>query len=144
MDKNKAKKVLVSACLLGKPCRYDGKGKPCEAVINFLEGREYFEICPEQMGGLTTPRNPAEIMGDRIVSNAGVDVTFEYNKGAEMSLEIAKRENVDLCILKSRSPSCGTGEIYDGTFSGKIISGNGCTSRLLSENGFVVISEEGI
>ncbi len=136
------KKVLVSSCLLGKPCRYDGKGKPCEAVISFLNGKEVFEVCPEEMGGLPTPRPPAEYIGDKIVSNVGVDVTLEYHKGAKIALEIANRENVDLCILKSRSPSCGKGEIYDGTFSGKLVAGNGCTCDLLLKNDFKVISEE--
>ncbi|MFI3167548.1 MAG: DUF523 domain-containing protein [Bacillota bacterium] len=135
------KKVLVSACLLGEKCRYDGAGKPCGNVINYLKDKQIFKVCPEVMGGLDTPRNPAEIIGDRIVSSVGVDVTMQYHKGANIALEIAKREGVDLCILKSRSPSCGSGEIYDGTFSGTLKGGNGCTSQLLKENGFEVVSE---
>ncbi len=103
-----------------------------------------FEVCPEVMGGLSTPRNPAEIIGDKVISSVGDDVSAEYFSGANIALEIAKAENVDLCILKSRSPSCGKGEIYDGTFSGTLQAGNGCTASLLMQNGFEVISENDI
>ncbi len=139
---NNIKKVLVSKCLLGIPCRYDGKGKTCENVLEFLKDKEMVVVCPEVMGGLSIPRNPAEIIGENIISNAGVDVTKEYMSGANQALEMALREKVDICLLKSRSPSCGCGQIYDGTFSGNLIDGNGCTAELLLNNGFVVISEE--
>lgn len=144
MNNQEVKKVLVSACLLGIPCRYDGNAKPCENVIKFIQGKEVFKVCPEVMGGLSTPRNPAEIIGKKVISSVGVDVSAEYFRGAEIALDIAKCEKVDLCILKSRSPSCGKGEIYDGTFSGVLKKGDGCTAKLLTDNGFEVVSENDI
>lgn len=137
-------KILVSKCLTGCPCRYDGKSCGNEKVTKFLSGHQVFAVCPEQDGGLSTPRSPAEIIGDKIIAKNGNDVTKEYTLGAQKALQVAKENNVDLCILKAKSPSCGKSMIYDGTFSGNLIEGNGVTCKLLQENGFKVISENEI
>lgn len=138
--------LLVSACLLGEPCRYDGKSSKDEATIEYLKDKEYIEVCPEVLGGLDTPRDPAEkkiIDGEvRIVNCTGVDVTKEFLKGAEEALKIAKENKCTKAILKAKSPSCGCGKIYDGSFSGKLIEGNGVTAELLMNNGILVESAD--
>lgn len=135
------KKILVSACLLGTPCRYDGKSKPNNGVIALGDKYELIPVCPECLGGLETPRLPAEIQGERVVRIDGVDVTAEYNKGAQRTLEIAKSNIVDIAVLKSKSPSCSKGQIYDGTYSKTLIDGKGITARLLEKNFITVIDE---
>lgn len=136
--------ILVSSCLLGKPCRYDGKSSRDEATIEYLKGKKYIEVCPEVLGGLNTPRDPAEIqiIDDevRIINCKGIDVTKEFFKGAEEVLKIAKENNCTKAILKAKSPSCGCGKIYDGSFSGKLIEGNGVTADLLIKEGIKVQS----
>lgn len=132
-------KIMVSACLLGENCKYSGGNNRNEKVLAFLEGHEVIPVCPEVMGGLPIPRSPAEIVRGTVINRDGVNVDREYRLGAEMALEIAKREGIDLAILQSRSPSCGVKEIYDGTFSGTRIPGQGVTARLLGENGFRVM-----
>ena len=138
------KKVLVSACLLGEACRYDGKSKPCERVIALFEKYELIAVCPECEGGLPTPRAPSEICLDRVINREGVDVTDNYRKGAECALQVCRENGITLAILKSRSPSCGKGQIYDGSFSGRLISGNGTAADLLIKNGITVLTEEEI
>lgn len=135
-------KILVSACLLGEPCRYDGKSKPNEAVISLKEKHTLIPVCPEVLGGLKTPRIPAEVQGDRVVRVDGCDVTKEYINGAKITLDIAKRECVEIAILKSKSPSCSNKQIYDGTFTRTLIDGKGITARLLEKNGIKVIDEQ--
>ena len=135
-------KILVSNCLLGCDCRYKGDNCGCEAIRKLAGEHVLIGVCPEQMGGLQTPRNPAEIVGERVVSNAGVDVTAEYRRGAEMALMLAKLNRVDFAILKAKSPSCGKGLIYDGTFTGQKRPGNGVTAALLLQNGIPVYTEE--
>lgn len=135
-------KVLVSNCLLGINCRYKGDNCKNEKVLEFLKDKEVIGICPEQAGGLPTPRDPSEIVKDKVVSKAGKDVTAEYKKGAKMALKLAQDNKVDLVLFKAKSPSCGCGLIYDGTFSGNKIPGNGISSQLLLDNGFKVITEE--
>ena len=108
--------ILVSACLLGKNCKYNGGNNFCPAVIEFLKDKEYKEICPECMGGLSTPRAPSEIKDGKVFSKTGTDVTKEFIKGAEESLKLAKEYGVSMAILKQGSPSCGYGRIYDGSF----------------------------
>lgn len=135
-------KILVSNCLLGCDCRYKGDNCGCEAIRELAGEHVLIGVCPEQMGGLQTPRNPAEIVGERVVSNAGVDVTAEYRRGAEMALMLAKLNRVDFAILKAKSPSCGKGLIYDGTFTGQKRPGNGVTAALLLQNGIPVYTEE--
>jgi len=135
-------KIMVSACLLGENCKYSGGNNRREQVLAFVEGHEVFPICPEVMGGLPTPRTPAEIVEGRVFNKDGVNVDKEYRLGAKMALEIAKRENIDMAILQPRSPSCGAREIYDGTFSGRKIPGMGITAALLKENGFRVVDAD--
>lgn len=135
-------KIIVSACLLGVPCRYDGKSKPNEAVCALADAHELIPICPEVMGRLQTPREPSEIQQDGSVKNRiGQDVSEEYTRGAEEALRIAREQNCTLAILKEKSPSCGVGRIYDGSFTGTLCEGNGiCAARLL-QNGIRVLGE---
>ncbi len=136
--------ILVSNCLLGIECRYKGDGCLCQAVLDLAKDNTIIGVCPEQMGGLSTPRDPSEIVGDRLISIKGRDVTFEYNKGAATALKLAELNKVDFAILKANSPSCGHGLIYDGSFTGKKIPGDGVTTKLLLENGIPVYTEEQI
>ena len=137
-------KILVSACLLGLPVRYDGQSKLVEKIIKLSKDNILIPVCPEQLGGLPTPRIKSEIKDKRVIRLDGEDVTDNYLNGAHICLEIAKLNKVDYCILKSKSPSCGKGLIYDGNFNGTLIDGDGITCKLLRENGFVVYSEEDI
>ncbi len=137
-------KVLVSKCLLGVNCRYKGDNCKNDKVLEFLKDKEVIAICPEEAGGLTIPRDPSEIVKDKVISKAGKDVTAEYKKGAEIALKLAQDNKVDLVIFKAKSPSCGVGIIYDGTFTGNKIPGNGIAAQLLIDNGFKVITEEDI
>lgn len=135
-------KIMVSACLLGENCKYSGGNNRNEKVLEYIKGHEVFPVCPEVMGGLPTPRVPAEIIGGKVVNKDGVSVDREFRAGAQTALEIAKREQIDLAILQPRSPSCGAREIYDGTFSGRRIPGQGVFARMLCENGFRVVDAE--
>lgn len=133
---------LCSACLLGLNCRYDGQSKPNEKVINLAAKETLIPICPEQLGGLTTPRKPAEQKNGQVITKNGDDVTTNFENGAKQVLELAKLYNIKSAILKQRSPSCGCGQIYDGTFSGAIIEGDGITTKFLKENGIEVLTED--
>ena len=143
--------IIVSACLCGENCKYNGGNNDNQKVKDFIKDKEVIYVCPEQMGGLSTPRNPSEIVGsakgvlegrDKIISNRGVDVSREFISGAREVLEIAIKNNADLAILKAKSPSCGKGLVYDGTFTGSKIVGNGITAQILMDNGVNVINEE--
>ena len=137
-------KLLISACLCGKNTKYNG-GNNLIANLEELEKHfELFMVCPEVDGGLTTPRNPSEQKGDKVISNQGVDVTYEFNLGAKIALDVAKKNNIKYALLKESSPSCGSNLIYDGTFSGKKINGMGVAAKLLKENGIQVFSENEI
>lgn len=136
--------ILVSACLLGCRCRYDGQEKACPAVLRLLERHTLVPCCPEQLGGLPTPRIPSERVGDRVLTCDGQDVTDAYRRGAEEALKLAKTFGCACAVLKERSPSCGCGEIYDGSFCGKLISGDGVTAELLLQNGIPVYGESRI
>ena len=136
--------ILVSGCLLGICCRYNGTGKLSEELLEQMGTYHFIPVCPEQLGGLTTPRLPAEKIGDKVILKDGRDVTDEFMNGALETLKIAQMYNCKLAILKERSPSCGFGKIYDGTFSGNIIDGEGVTAKLLSENEITVIGESEI
>lgn len=138
------KKILVSACLFGNNCRYKGDNCFNEKLAKLGENAVLIPVCPEQLGGLSTPRNPAERVGDKIISNAGKNVTEEYTRGANLAVQIAKANSVDYCVLKANSPSCGKGIIYDGSFTGKKTSGNGLTTEMLLKEGFVVLTEDEI
>lgn len=133
----------MSACLLGVKCRWDAKFKPCDKAIELFKKGNVIPVCPEQLGGLPTPRIPQEIQKDgRVLNKEGKDVTEEFKKGAEETLRIAKLLGVKEFIGKSKSPSCGFGKTYDGTFSDTLINGNGITADLLSKNEIKVITEK--
>ena len=134
--------MIVSACLAGFPCRYDGRSKPCPQVIEMIRAGKAIAVCPEQLGGLPTPRPPCEIRNDRVVDKYGADHTDEYRRGAEATLTLAQIYGATQAMLQNRSPSCGSGWIYDGTFSKKLVQGDGITARLLAENGIQVIGIE--
>ncbi len=139
---------LVSACLCGVNCKYNGGNNENEVITNLLREGKAILVCPEQLGGLPTPRLPSEIVQSngetRVISSSGEDVTQEFLKGARETLEIAKKMGIKKAILKARSPSCGCAEIYDGTFQKKLIDGMGFTAKLLKENGISVISEQSL
>lgn len=134
-------KILVSACLLGEKCRYDGQSKPCPRVMELSKKHELIPVCPECAGGLPTPRIPAEITGGKVLRKDGTDVTSEYRKGAEKCLEKAKNSGVTAAILKERSPACGKGLIHDGSFTGALTEGNGVFADLLIKNNIKVYGE---
>lgn len=133
--------ILVSACLLGVACRYDGKSKPLEAVIKLMDKYTLIPFCPEVTGGLPTPRPASEIVGENVININGDNVTHQYHKGAEEALRIAKLYNCKYAILKQGSPSCGSGKIHNGKFDGGYIEGNGITTDLLIKNGIKVYNE---
>lgn len=135
-------KLLVSACLLGCACRYDGKSKENAGVLSLLQQHEWIPVCPEQLGGLSTPRPCAERRGDRVVTSEGRDVTEQYQRGAREALRIYRTLGCEAAVLKARSPSCGSRQIYDGTFSGVCVPGEGVCAQMLRENGVRVIDEE--
>ena len=137
-------KLLVSACLLGIPCRYDGKSKPINEAFCLRNKFELIPVCPEVLGDLKTPRSPCEIRNGRVIREDGLDLTDQFRKGAESVLLTAKREGCKQALLKEKSPSCGTHFCYDGSFSGKVVEGEGVTARLLRENGIRLYSENEI
>ncbi|MGL5749495.1 MAG: DUF523 domain-containing protein [Paraclostridium sp.] len=140
--------ILVSACLLGINCKYDGNNNSNENVEKYLQGKQFIVVCPEQLGGLSTPRIPSEIIEDgemkkvKVMSKEGQDVTHFFVKGAKEALKIAKIYNCKEAILKEGSPSCGSKNIYDGSFSGIKVNGMGITSRVLKERGIRILSEK--
>ena len=135
-------KIMVSACLLGENCKYDGGNNRNEALLKMLAGHEIIPVCPELAGGLPVPRVSVEIVNGRAVNRNGEDVEDAFRKGAVKTMEIAEREKPDLVILQSRSPSCGVNEIYDGTFSGKKIPGHGIFAGMAIGAGYKVIDAE--
>lgn len=137
-------KILVSACLLGKNCKYNGGNNLNQRVLDFIEGHEVIGVCPEQLGGLSTPRLPAEIVDGVVTNKEGVSVDAEFRKGAQSALAAALENKVDLAILQSRSPSCGVKEIYDGSFSGKKVKGQGVFARLLAKHDIKVLDAENV
>jgi len=138
----KKKIVIVSGCLAGIPCRYDGKATPFEPVLELVRQGWAIPFCPEVYGGLPTPRTPCELKNGRVVDCNGVDCTDCFVRGAAEGLRLARLAGCTEAVLKARSPSCGSGIIYDGTFSSTLISGDGLFARLLKENGITVCTEE--
>ena len=135
-------KILVSACLLGEACRYDGASRPCAHIIRLKERHTIIPVCPEVMGGLPTPRPASEIQADgRLVNILGKDVTAEYHQGAEAVLALAREHGATVAILKEKSPACGKGRVYDGSFTGTLRDGNGVCAELLLQNGIRVLGE---
>ena len=136
--------ILVSACLLGIGCRYDGKHKANTEVLKLREKYNLIPVCPEIFGGLPTPRIPSERIGDKVMMKDGTDVTEHYQKGAREALELCRIYNVKTAILKERSPSCGKGEIYDGSFTGTLTKRDGVSAELLIKEGIRVLGESEI
>lgn len=136
--------ILVSHCFLGEPCRYDGASRLDRQIIELHRaGHNLIPVCPEVLGGLEVPRSPAEIQSDgRVLTQDGQDVTAAYRSGAERAVAIARENGCTMAILKARSPSCGCGEVYDGTFTGSVTSGWGVAARMLREAGIEVMDEE--
>ena len=132
-------KIIVSACLLGENCKYNGGNNRCQKVIDFMKDHEVIPVCPEQMGGLSTPRLPAEICNGKVVNTEGISVDAEFRKGAETALKIALEEGATQAILQPRSPSCGCKQVYDGTFSRTLIPGKGVFAQLLADHGLELL-----
>lgn len=136
--------ILISACLLGENCRYDGGSVPVENLGPLMKKFNLIPVCPEIIGGMSTPRKPSERIGKKVINREGEDVTSYYERGAAEVLRLAKLYNCRYAILKERSPSCGYGTIYDGTFSHKIIEGNGVTAEILTKKGIKIYGESQI
>lgn len=138
--------ILISACLVGMNCKYNGKNNYNEKALELIKNGQAIPICPEQLGGLSTPRNPAEIKTidnkKRVIDNSNKDVTDEFVKGANEVLKLVQELNIEKVILQSRSPSCGVGKIYSGNFDGKLIDGNGILAQLLIDNNIEVVDIE--
>lgn len=137
-------RILISACLLGVRCRYDGQSKLHPLVEKLMEHHTLIPVCPEQLGGLPTPRPGAERRGERVVTKAGADVTEQYRRGAEEAARLCALFGCDCAVLKERSPSCGHGAVYDGTFTAALTLGDGVTAQLLREQGITVYGESDI
>lgn len=135
-------RIAVSACLMGEKCRYDGKSNRSERVIALGEKVELVPVCPEVAGGLSVPRPCAEIRDGRVVTDDGIDVTRQFEDGAEACLGCIQAQGCKAAVLKARSPSCGAGEIYDGSFSHSVVKGNGVFAGLLEKAGIKVFTEE--
>ena len=135
-------KIMVSACLLGENCKYNGGNNRNSGLLQLLSGHTVIPVCPEVLGGLPTPRIPAEIVNGEVINRDGKSVDSEFREGARRALEKAKQEKPDLIILQSRSPSCGVKQRYDGTFSGTVTDGNGVTAELLMQHGIIVETKE--
>lgn len=133
--------ILVSACLLGTRCRYDGGSNEKKWMRKVLKDHVVIPVCPEQLGGLSTPRPPVEWKDGKAMNNKGEDCTRQFLRGAEEALKMAQMFDCHLAILKAKSPSCGNSQIYDGSFSGCLTDGMGATASLLRENGIAVIDE---
>jgi uncharacterized protein YbbK (DUF523 family) len=129
---------LVSACLLGVACRYDGESKADPRVLALASGAALVPVCPEQLGGLPTPRPRHELRNGRVISEHGIDATAVFERGAAQAVHLAQLTGCRRAILKARSPSCGAGEVYDGTFSGRVVAGDGVLARALREAGLHV------
>lgn len=133
--------ILVSACLLGCPCRYDGTAKADPRVLALMERHTLIPVCPEQLGGLPTPRLPSERREGGVFDRGGKDVTVQYRQGAEEVLRLARLYGCTHAVLKERSPSCGSGQIYNGSFSHVLVPGSGVAAELLAQNGITVLGE---
>ena len=136
--------ILVSACLLGIGCRYDGKQKADPAVLKLAEKYNLIPVCPEIFGGLPTPRTPSDRIGDRVMMKDGTDVTDNYKRGALEAYELCRIYGITTAVLKERSPSCGSGEIYDGSFTGALTDRDGVTAEYLKSCGIRVLGESEI
>ena len=136
------KKIVVSACLLGTNCKYNGGNNYSEKVAEFIRDREVIQVCPEVLAGLGTPRTPIEICSDRVMDRTGNDVTAPLTAAVEQILKTIAPEDIDCVILKSRSPTCGVKQVYDGSFSGTLVDGAGILAQALIRGGYRVIDAE--
>ena len=136
--------ILVSACLLGENCKYNGGNNRNERVLRYVEGHEIIPVCPEMLGGLPCPRKPVEWVGERVLTRDGDDCTEAFRLGVQRALALIADQQVDLAILQSRSPTCGVKQIYDGTFSGVKIDGQGALARALAERGVPLMDAEDV
>lgn len=136
--------ILVSACLLGENCKYNGGNNRNERVLRYVEGNEVIRVCPEMLGGLSCPRKPVEWVGDRVMTKEGDDCTEAFRLGVQKALALIADKHIDLAILQSRSPTCGVKQIYDGTFSGTRIPGQGALARALREQGILLMDAEDV
>ena len=134
--------ILISACLLGENCRYDGNSSKSSELVELIHNYKLIPVCPEVVGGLPTPRPPAEIKGDQVFRENGEDVTSQFIKGAEFCRDKGISEKATLAILKSRSPASGVGQIYDGSFTKTLVEGNGIFTQTLKADGIACISDE--
>lgn len=132
-------KIAVSACLLGENCKYNGGNNYNEKVMEFVKGHEVIGICPELLGGLPVPRKPAEIVDGIVRTKDGASVNEEFRHGAEAAMNIIEENDIELVILQSRSPSCGAKKIYDGTFSGNLIVGQGVFAQMLAKRNYKTV-----
>ena len=137
-------RYIISACLCGVPCRYDGTARRVERFVRLVESGEALAVCPEVLGGLSVPRPPCELLHRKAIDTQGQDKTKAYARGAEKTLALAKKHRIGVAILKERSPSCGVTRVYDGTFNEVLVPGEGITTQLLIKNGIRVYSEENI
>ena len=135
-------KVLVSACLVGTNCKYNGGNNRNEKIMEFLKDKEVILVCPEVMGGLTTPRLKSEILGDKVINELGEDVSEFFLKGAKIALDKAIENDVKLAILKEKSPSCGAKKVYNGQFNGTLVKGSGVFASLIGQRGIKILTEE--
>ena len=135
-------KIAVSACLLGENCKYSGGNNRNEAVLAYIKDKEVIPVCPEVAGGLSTPRVPVELVEGVAINRDGVNVDMEFHLGVERMLDKLADEDVELVILQPRSPSCGTKQIYDGTFTGNLVPGKGMFAKALMEKGYKVAEPE--
>ena len=135
-------KVVVSACLLGENCKYNGGNNLSKTVAQFVRGKEVIPVCPEVLAGLGIPRIPIEICGDRVLSRDGIDVTEQLDRAVAEILERLRNEDVDCVILKSRSPTCGVRQVYDGSFTGTLVDGAGVLAKALMEKDYRVLDAE--
>ena len=136
--------ILVSACLLGENCKYNGGNNRNERVLRYVEGHEVITVCPEMLGGLPCPRKPVEWVGERVLTKDGDDCTENFRLGVQKAMDINGDKHIDLAILQSRSPTCGVKQIYDGTFSGVRIDGMGALARALHERGIPLMDAEDV
>ena len=137
-------KVVVSACLLGENCKYNGGNNYSEKVVQFVSGREVIPVCPERLAGLGIPRTPIEIWDGRVISRDGEDVTAVLNEAVEQILAQLSAEDVECVVLKSRSPTCGVKQVYDGTFTGTLVDGMGVLAKALADAGYKVLDAENL
>ena len=136
--------ILVSACLLGENCKYNGGNNRHERVLRYVQGHEIIPVCPEMLGGLPCPRKPVEWVGERVLTRDGDDCTEAFRLGVQKAIDIIGDKPIDLAILQSRSPTCGVKQIYDGTFSGMRIDGMGALARALKEKGIPLMDAEDV